>query len=173
LGEIVSDLNDSKKKQNTAPNVGRQAFFYFLFAILMIILNIIIQNVHKYYVVPFISDLLGHIEIIARFYLSTDPVDMPELIGSGIAVVITYITKFVLDKFIVFEKKSTDFKQTGNEFVKYFFFAILTTILNIGIQFILRFFTPEAWITIRIIIALTIGYIVKFLLDRKYVFPSE
>jgi putative flippase GtrA len=165
-----SDVTDASLSKQ---NVSRQALYYFGFAVLMTILNILIQNFHKYWILPFIDDKLGRIGLIARFYLSTSPYDMPELIGSAIAVVITFIIKFILDKIIVFQKKDTNFQQTRKEFVIYFIFAILTTIINIGIQFILRLFTPESWITIRIIIALSIGYIVKFLLDRKYVFHAD
>jgi putative flippase GtrA len=160
---------DPSSKMNRAL-LSRQIIFYFLFAFLMVLLNIFLQNVHKYYVVPFISLNFGHIDLIARFYLSTNPYDLPELIGSAIAVIITYITKFLLDKFIVFQKSQTTIQQTGKEFMIYFSFAILTTILNIGIQFLLRLFTPESWITFRIFIALTVGYIVKFILDRRFVF---
>jgi len=95
---------------------------------------------------------------------------MPELIGSIFAVGITYIIKFFLDKFIVFQKKDKRLKETSKEFLKYFSFAIVTTIENIGIQFLLTNFLNFP-LEISFIIALSIGYITKFFLDRKYVFP--
>jgi len=97
---------------------------------------------------------------------------MPELIGSVLAVGITYVIKFLLDKFIVFEKKHASLKQTSREFVIYFGFAILTTLENIGIQFVLGLWTPIP-LELRIIIALTCGYITKFYLDRKYCFECD
>jgi len=94
---------------------------------------------------------------------------MPELIGSIVAVGITYIVKFILDKFLVFKRTAIQLKETSEEFFKYFFFAIITTIENIGIQFLMTNFlhTP---LEISMVVALTFGYITKFLLDRKYVF---
>ncbi len=97
---------------------------------------------------------------------------MPELIGSIVAVGITYVIKFFLDKYLVFKKTSLKIKETSQEFFKYFGFAILTTIENIGIQFILTnlFNAP---IELSIIVALSIGYVTKFFLDRKYVFIND
>jgi len=97
---------------------------------------------------------------------------MPELIGSIFAVGITYIIKFFLDKYIVFQKAGTELKETSIEFMKYFGFAILTTIENIGIQFLLTNFLSTP-LEISLIIALSIGYLTKFFLDKRYVFNIE
>ena len=141
------------------------------FAGCMITLNYIIQKTNQIIIAPFICGSFGTIEFLQLFYCSTSP-NMPELIGSIAAVGITYIIKFFLDKYIVFKKSSLKMKETSQEFFKYFGFAILTTILNIGIQFILTnlFNTP---LEISFVIALSIGYITKFFLDKKYVFTKE
>ena len=97
---------------------------------------------------------------------------MPELVGSIVAVGITYIVKFFLDKYIVFKKKGGKLKDTSKEFLKYFGFAILTTIENIGIQFIMTNFWGSS-LEISMVVALSIGYATKFLLDRKYVFGKD
>ena len=152
-------------------NISRQAFFYFLFAIIMIGLNILIQNIHSWWIVPLLEENLSDLNIITNFYLSTDPYNMPELIGSAIAVVITYIIKFLLDKFIVFKKEHISLEKTGKEFLCYFGFAILTTLENIGIQFILGLIFGGS-MTYRIIIALICGYGTKFFLDRKFCFKN-
>ncbi|MFW9950760.1 MAG: GtrA family protein, partial [Candidatus Thorarchaeota archaeon] len=111
----------------------------------------------------------GSNEFINLFYCSTNPFDMPEFIGSVFAVGITYIIKFFLDKYIVFKKDQTNIKEISKEFLKYFGFAILTTIENIGIQFILTNFFKSP-LEVSFIIALSIGYLTKFFLDRKFVF---
>ena len=153
-------------------NIKKQMLLYFIFAIFMIVLNYIIQKINELVIAPYVCGILGSIEIIQILYCSTSYVDMPELIGSIAAVGITYIIKFFLDKYIVFKKSSLKMKETSQEFLKYFGFAILTTIENIGIQFLFTNFfkTP---IELSIIIALSIGYITKFFLDRKYVFTKE
>jgi len=162
-----ADLTPKEKSK-----LSRQATYYFFFAVLMIGLNMLIQNLHLTYFVPFLASHFGQYTLIQTYYLSTSPYNMPELIGSVIAVGITYVVKFLLDKFIVFEKKDSSLKQTTREFVIYFGFAILTTLENIGIQFLLGLWTPIP-LEFRIIIALTCGYITKFYLDRKYCFECN
>ena len=149
-------------------NYKKQLALYLFFAILMILLNYLIQKLNEVVIVPFICDNFGNIGFFQTFYCSTDPF-MPELVGSILAVGITYIIKFFLDKYLVFKKKEEELKKTTMEFLKYFGFAILTTIENIGIQFFLSNFmnTP---LEISLIVALSIGYLTKFFFDRKYVF---
>lgn len=146
--------------------------FYFVFAAIMIGLNYLIQKLNELVIEPFICQNFGVNDFLHIFYCSTYPFDMPELMGSIVAVGITYIIKFFLDKYIVFKKTETKLKETSLEFIKYFGFAILTTIENIGIQFLLRNYlnTP---LEISVIIALSIGYLTKFFIDRKFVFITE
>lgn len=150
-------------------DVKRQMTFYFVFAAAMIGLNYLIQKLNQLAVAPFICQNFGTIEFFHVFYCSTEPFNMPELIGSIFAVGITYIIKFFLDKFIVFKKTGTELKETSIEFIKYFGFALLTTAENIGIQFLLTNFLNSP-LEISFIVALSIGYLTKFFLDRKYVF---
>jgi len=153
-------------------NVKKQMALYFIFAACMITLNYIIQKTNQIVIAPFICGYFGSIEFFHLFYCSTSPYNMPEFIGSIAAVGITYIIKFFLDKYIVFKKSSLKIKETSQEFFKYFGFAILTTILNVGIQFILTnlFNAP---FEVSFVVALSIGYITKFFLDKKYVFIKE
>lgn len=148
--------------------IKRQMAFYFFFAVCMIILNYFIQKINQIILYPLICNSLGSIEIIQLLYCSTTP-NMSELMGSILAVGITYIIKFFLDKYIVFRKKGSKLKDTSKEFFKYFIFAILTTIENVGIQFILTNFLAFQ-LELSFLIALSIGYVTKFFLDRKYVF---
>jgi putative flippase GtrA len=164
----MEEINDIKK----VDDIRKQMILYFLFAIAMILLNYLIQKLNQLLFTPYICQNLGVISLIQTFYCSTSPYNLPELIGSIVAVGITYVTKFILDKFIVFKRKKIELKETSKEFFKYFGFAIITTIINISIQFILTNFfkTP---LEISVIVALSIGYFLKFLLDRKYVFNKE
>ncbi len=152
--------------------IKKQMILYFIFAACMILLNYIIQKINELAISPFICSVFGGNDFIQALYCSTTPINMPELIGSIVAVGITYIIKFFLDKYLVFKKTSLKIKETSQEFFKYFGFAILTTIENIGVQFIFTnvFNTP---LEVGFLIALSIGYITKFFLDRKYVFTKE
>jgi len=153
-------------------DLNRQIFLYFLFVILMIILNYGIQKLNQLFLAPLICSNFGSIEIIQALYCSIFPFNMPDLIGSIAAVGITYIIKFFLDKIIVFKKGGSQIKETSKEFLKYFGFAILTTIENVGIQFLLNNLLNSP-LEISIIIALPIGYLTKFYFDRKYVFNKK
>ncbi|MFX0058510.1 MAG: GtrA family protein [Candidatus Hodarchaeota archaeon] len=147
----------------------KQMVLYFIFAIIMIALNYLIQKINQVLIAPFICENFGGNTFIQFFYCSINPYNMPELIGSIFAVGITYIVKFFLDKFIVFKRRDMKLKETSQEFLKYLGFAILTTLENIGIQFFLSNFLN--WpLEISFLVALSIGYVTKFFLDRKYVF---
>ncbi|MCK4285643.1 MAG: GtrA family protein [Candidatus Lokiarchaeota archaeon] len=145
---------------------------YFTFAAIMIGLNYLIQKLNQLVIAPFICQNFGGNDFFQVFYCSTNPFNMPELIGSIVAVGITYIIKFFLDKYIVFKKTGTKLKETSLEFIKYFGFAILTTIENIGIQFLLTNYL-NAPLELSFIIALSIGYLTKFFIDKKFVFIIE
>lgn len=150
----------------------RQQILYFSFAALMITLNYFIQWLNVAWISGFIEEHLGHIGLVQKLYLSTEPYDMTELVGSVVAVGVTYVVKFALDKFVVFQKRQVDVRETSKEFSLYFGFAILTTVENLAIQFIMSNFFNSP-LLISILVALTIGYITKFFLDRKYVFQKE
>ena len=76
---------------------------YFTFAAIMIGLNYLIQKLNQLVIAPFICQNIGGNDFFQVFYCSTNPFNMPELIGSIVAVGITYIIKFFLDKYIVFK----------------------------------------------------------------------
>ena len=78
-------------------NLKNQMILYFSFAIIMIILNYIIQKSNQLYLSPSICQNFGNLEFIQIFYCSTNPYNMPELIGSILAVGITYIIKQVIN----------------------------------------------------------------------------
>jgi putative flippase GtrA len=163
----MNDLEDQEES-----DIRKQMGLYLFFAVMMILLNLIIQLFNEFYLSIFICQNLGHIEFIQSFYCSVDPFDMREFGGQVLAVGITYITKFFLDKFLVFKRTEIQIKDTSLEFFKYLFFAIITTIENLGIQFILSNFLNSPLI-LSAIIALSIGYTTKFFLDRKYVFINK
>ena len=150
----------------------KQMILYFIFAACMILLNYFIQKINELVISPFICSVFVGNDFTQALYCSTNPINMPELIGSIVAVGITYVIKFFLDKYLVFKKTTLKIKETSQEFFKYFGFAILTTIENIGIQFLLTnlFNAP---IELSVVVALSIGYVTKFFLDRKYVFIND
>jgi len=148
-----------------------QLSLYLLFAAMMIGLNYLIQFLNVHIVAPFIETRWGYITFIYNLYLSQIPINMTEFIGSIVAVGVTYLIKFFLDKFVVFRNRDKNLKATSKQFLIYMVLAIFTTVENIGIQLLLSnvFKSP---LIISVIIALSTGYITKFFLDRKYVFQN-
>ena len=162
--------NEKKKKKNQS--ILLEGLLYFSFAFLMVLLNMGIQNVHNNHWIPWLTHNWGDQMFLQNTYLSTDSVNVPELTGSVIAVGVTYLIKYVLDKYVVFQSKTSNLKETGKEFSLYFIFAIFTTLENLGIQLLLGILT--LWtLNLRIALALSCGYITKFVLDRTFSFTSR
>lgn len=160
------------KEKEDNYGIKKQIVLYLFFALLMILLNYLIQKLNQITIAPLICNNFGDVNFIYTFYCALTPYNMRELVGSIAAVGITYIIKYFLDKFIVFQKKQLKIKETSLEFIKYFGFAILTTAENIGIQFLLTNFLSTP-LEVSMAVALSIGYLTKFFLDRKYVFSKE
>ena len=68
------------------------------------------------------------------------------------------------------KKEGESKKEVAEQFGLYAFFAILTTGINVGGQFIFQFFMD---IYIAMAIALAIGYTTKFFLDCYITFKKE
>ncbi|WP_457559288.1 GtrA family protein [Candidatus Harpocratesius sp.] len=167
---------EESTEKHIIKELGKNGWFqlvlYFFFAVLMVMLNIGIQNFHLKVIFPWLQPKLSTIPFFYTFYISTDLYNMPEIVGSILAVGITYIIKFFLDKFFVFQQRSNPLKETGKQFTLYFLFAIITTLENLLIQFLLGIWTSIS-LDFRIIIALTCGYSTKFILDKKFSFKER
>ncbi|MCF2141427.1 MAG: GtrA family protein [Candidatus Lokiarchaeota archaeon] len=166
------ESTEKHKIKELSNHVWFQLILYFSFAVLMVLLNIGIQNFHLRVIFPWLQPKLSTIPFFYTFYISTDPYNMPEIVGSILAVGITYIIKFFLDKFFVFQQRSNQLKETGKQFTLYFLFAIVTTLENLLIQFLLGIWTNIS-LDFRIIIALACGYSTKFILDKKFSFKKR
>ncbi|TFG00188.1 MAG: GtrA family protein [Promethearchaeota archaeon] len=166
------DQQKNETPINKGSNIKKQMILYLIFAVMMILLNYLIQKLNQLILVPLICLNFGEIDLIEILYCSTTPYDMPELVGSILAVGITYLTKYTLDKFVVFKRREIQLKETSIEFSKYFLLSILFTIENIGVQFLLTNFLGMP-LEISMMIALLTGYTIRFFVDRKYVFKVD
>ena len=99
----MEDEKEVKVKLAISKELQKQLLLYLVFAVLMIILNMIIQQLNEL-IAPTICANLGHLDLIQMFYCSETP-DMSELVGQVLAVGITVIVKFLLDKVFVFKTK--------------------------------------------------------------------
>ena len=164
----MEEEKDVKGKLAINKEVQKQLILYLIFAVMMIILNLVIQQLNEL-IAPTICANLGHIPLVQTFYCAETP-DMSELVGQVIAVGITVITKFLLDKLFVFKTKGK-IKGTSEEFAKYLFLSVLATLYNIGVQFILSNFFGVPML-ISALISLSTGYLLRFPLDYKFTFSK-
>ncbi len=106
--------------------------------------------------------VLGLSEAAWVFYLAV-------FVGTGVGLVV----KYVLDKRWIFYDESTGLKAHGQKFGLYTAMGIVTTAIFWG-------FETSFWLIwqtdlmreLGAIIGLAIGYVTKYELDRRYVFPQ-
>lgn len=81
------------------------------------------------------------------------------------------IAKYILDKKYIFYHTPADKKDDARKFAIYSFMGVFTTIIFWGteITFNTIFESPYAKY-VGAIIGLSIGYVIKYFLDKKYVF---
>ena len=81
------------------------------------------------------------------------------------------IAKYVLDKKYIFYHTPTDKKDDAKKFVLYSFMGVFTTIIFWGTEIAFDTLSqdPNAKY-LGAVIGLSIGYVIKYFLDKKYVF---
>jgi len=81
------------------------------------------------------------------------------------------IVKYILDKKYIFYHKPKDIKDDGKKFVLYSFMGVFTTIIFWGFEIGFdRVFNYQEAKYIGGFLGLVIGYIVKYFLDKRFVF---
>lgn len=89
-------------------------------------------------------------------------------------IIAGFLTKFILDKFIVFKEKHKNIIHTFMQFFIYGALALITTfiflVFEVGFKILFDFYYSEI---IGGFLGLVIGYTVKFFLDKMFVFKSE
>ena len=149
---------------------SKQYFSYMIFAVFAIMINILIQIISKEILILFFFEFSNN-------YIQLGKVNIEYwfIFALGFGTLSGFIIKFILDKFVVFEEKRNTIstEETGKQLSLYLGFAIITTMIFWGFQFGFKLLFPGDWYLIGGIIGLAIGYTVKFLLDRKYVFNQN
>lgn len=133
-------------------NMNSLIFKYCFFAILAILVNLYVQrlilNVEKYFFSLFFAIFLGTL--------------------AGL------LLKFALDKYFIFYNYEKKIKNNSKMFFKYTFMGIFTTIVFWTIESVFwLIWKTEMMREFGAIIGLSIGYILKYRLDRKYVFKTN
>jgi putative flippase GtrA len=84
------------------------------------------------------------------------------------------VTKYVLDKKWIFYHIPKDRKDDAKKFVLYSFMGVFTTMIFWGTEMAFYYLLPDPNAKyIGAVIGLGIGYVIKYFLDRKYVFVHK
>lgn len=122
---------------------------YTLFAIIATIINLLFQYIS-------FNIYQGYLHLYAGMFIGT-------LAG--------LIVKYILDKKYIFHHQVKDLSEDSVKFLFYSLMGIVTTaifwLFEIGFNI---FFSEESAKYIGAIIGLSIGYIIKYNLDKKFVF---
>lgn len=81
------------------------------------------------------------------------------------------VVKYLLDKRWIFDDRSTGLRAHGQRFSAYAAFGLLTTGIFWGFETAFWLWgRTDTWREVGAVIGLAIGYVLKYRLDRRYVF---
>ena len=88
-----------------------------------------------------------------------------------IGTVAGLVAKYILDKKWIFYHAPKDKKDDAKKFMLYSFMGIFTTIIFWGTEMAFYYWVPSQNAKyMGAVIGLSIGYIIKYFLDRRFVF---
>ncbi len=110
---------------------------------------------------------LGSQAALLRFYHGPLALTGAIILGTGAGLV----TKYLLDKYWIFLDRSTSAAAQGKQFALYTGTGIATTLIFWAFEYGFDALPPEGrWRYVGAVIGLTIGYVAKYRLDRRFVF---
>ncbi len=132
-----------------------QIFLYWFFVVLSIALNISIQE-------------------IVFFLESKDSILQASMVAMIIAIIITFIFKYIADKKYVY-KYEIEKMYDKKSLVFYLIFSLFTTFLFFVVELFFIFVLKDIEFKKEIgaTLGLLIGYIIKFILDKNITFKEK
>lgn len=113
---------------------------------------------------------LGSQAIVVALYAGAHVVELSILVGTGAGLLV----KYILDKRHIFEFASDNLAHDGRLFVLYTLMGVLTTILFWGVEYSFQLvFGTDAMRYLGGAIGLTLGYLLKYRLDKHFVFVNR
>jgi hypothetical protein len=126
-------------------------FWYTLFAIIATLANI------------------GSQDITTRLYQGRFDITLSILVGTAVGLLV----KYILDKKYIFKYRVANLAHDTRMFVLYTCMGIITTLIFWAFEFGFEYlFETKAMRYLGGVIGLCIGYLVKYQLDRRYVFSE-
>lgn len=106
-------------------------------------------------------------ELLIRFYQGTFHIAIGMAVGTGVGLVV----KYLLDKRYIFNFRARNAAHDGQTFLLYTVMGLATTVIFWGFEFgFHHLFETKQMRYVGGVIGLAIGYIVKYSLDKRYVF---
>lgn len=133
-------------------SVARIGFLYGVFAVLATAANLATQA------------------FVIWLYTGAYAIELSVLAGTAAGLPI----KYVLEKRHIFEFESENLKHDGKLFFMYSFLGVFTTALFWGVEFAFQWiFGTDLMRYLGGAIGLTLGYVIKYHLDKRFVFVDK
>jgi peptidoglycan biosynthesis protein MviN/MurJ (putative lipid II flippase) len=113
---------------------------------------------------------IGAQDVLVRLYSGPGHIAASMVLGTGVGLVV----KYVLDKRYIFRFKANSVAHDTQTFALYTLMGLLTTAVFWGFEWGFHLaFETKAMRYLGGVIGLAIGYLIKYHLDKRYVFKSE
>lgn len=105
-----------------------------------------------------------------RVYSGAFAILLSMIVGTGVGLVV----KYVLDKRYIFRFRARSVAHDTRTFALYTVMGLVTTVIFWGCEFgFQRVFEAKTMRYLGGVIGLAIGYLIKYQLDKRYVFRTE
>lgn len=145
----------------------QQYLVYMVFAAAAIALNVAVQVVVREVFLALLPSLASQVILSFEYWF---------VAALGAGTVAGFVFKFVVDKLVIFGEGAASFQdvgRTGRQVVLYFGFALITTAIFWGTELSFKvLFSGDVYL-VGGVLGLAVGYTLKFLLDRTFVFVPE
>jgi putative flippase GtrA len=126
-------------------------FWYIVFAMVATIANI------------------GSQDLATRVYQGRFDITLSILVGTAVGLLV----KYILDKKYIFKYRVANLAHDTRTFLLYTSMGLITTLIFWGFEFTFEYlFETKALRYLGGVIGLCIGYVVKYQLDKRYVFTG-
>ncbi len=113
---------------------------------------------------------IGGQDLFLRFYGGVYPISISILFGTGVGLVV----KYFLDKRYIFKFKTDNAAHDARMFFLYTIMGLVTTAIFWGAEFGFEYlFKSKEMRYLGGVIGLAVGYVVKYQLDKRFVFVSR
>jgi len=107
-------------------------------------------------------------------YLASESFGQPLIICLFSGTAVGLVLKYVLDRNFIFDGRGVGLRRDSARFLVYSLFGLLTTLLFWAVEWaVARLFHHPISMYVGGALGLIIGYIIKYHLDRRWVFGPE